>query len=75
MDYAKKNENDKSCWSTCSVEDFTIQMNRNKTCLTPIDPKSPPKNPTLPALTKDECDLSKIYPNISGIHLLNLNGN
>lgn len=74
MDYAKEEENDKSCWSTCSVEDFTIQMNTNKTCLTPIDPKKPPRNPVMPALTSDECDLSKVYPGLSGIQVLYLNG-
>jgi hypothetical protein len=75
MDYAKTDENDKSCWSTCSIEDFTIQMNENKTCLSIIDPKNPPKNPASPLLTKDECDLSKIYPGLSGVHTLYLNGN
>ena len=74
MDYSKEYENDKSCWSSCSVEDFTVQMNQNKSCLIPIDPKKPPKNPTKPDLTKNECDLSKVYPNLSGVHTLYLNG-
>ena len=74
MDYSKKKENDKSCWSTCSVEDLTVKINENKTCLTPIDPKTPPQNPTMPFLTKNECDLSKVLPNISGVHTLHLNG-
>jgi hypothetical protein len=30
MDYSDFNKNDKSRWSTCSVEDFTDQMNANK---------------------------------------------
>lgn len=75
MDYAKEDENDKSRWSSCSVEDFTIQMNKNKTCLKAIDPKNPPKMPTPVDLTANECDLSAVYPGLNGIHILYLNGN
>ena len=75
MDYAQDTENDKSGWSTCSVEDFTIELNDNKTCLKLIDTENPPANPTMPSLTKDVCDLSKIYPGLNGVHYLNLNGN
>ena len=75
MDYAKEDENDKSRWSSCSVEDFTIQMNKNKTCLKAIVPKNPPKMPTPVDLTANECDLSAVYPGLNGIHVLYLNGN
>ena len=33
MDYADNVNYDKSRWSTCSVEDFTVLMNKNKTCM------------------------------------------
>jgi hypothetical protein len=75
MDYAQSDENDKSCWSTCSVEDFTVLMNKNKTCLSVIDLENPPPNPDPPKLTKNECDISNIYPGLSGVHTLYLNGN
>ena len=74
MDYAKVDENDLSRWSSCSVEDFTIQMNQNKTCLKVIDPKNPPKMPSPFDLTANECDLSAVYPGLSGVHVLYLNG-
>ena len=74
MDYAKEDENDKSCWSRCSVEDFTIQMNKNKTCLKVIDPVHPPTSPSPPELNNNVCDLTKNFPNLSGIRFLWLNG-
>lgn len=75
MDYDKTNENDKSRWTSCSIEDFTQLMNTNKTCLQVIDPKNPPKMPSPIDLTVNECDLSSLYPGLNGIHILYLNGN
>ena len=74
MDYAKELENDKTRWSTCSIEGFTALMNSNKTCLKVIDPKHPPPNPNPPILTQNECDISKAYPGLNGVHVLWLNG-
>ena len=74
MDYSQDEENDKTGWSTCSVEDFTVELNNNKTCLTVIDPQNPPEIPKMPTLSKDDCDLSMIYPGLNGVHFLNLNG-
>ena len=75
MDYDKSAENDKSRWTTCSIEDLTKLMNKNKTCLQIIDPRNPPKMPSLVDFTVNECDLSSIYPDLNGIHILYLNGN
>ena len=74
MDYSQEVENDKTSWSTCSVEDFRATLDGNKTCLTVIDPKNPPANPTMPKMTDQECDLSKLYPGLNGVHFLILNG-
>ena len=51
MDYSSRTENDLSGWSTCSVEAFTAEMNKNKTCLRNVDPKNPPPFPSKPAVT------------------------
>ena len=74
MDYSETFENDKTQWSTCSVEAFTLLMNENETCLAEIDQKNPPSF-LLPTVGERECDLSKIFPGLNGVHYIKLNGN
>ena len=47
----------------------------HRTCLKAIDPKNPPPTPIKPILTKNECDLTKVFPGLNGVHYINLNGN
>ncbi len=75
MDYAKGQEGNKRQWSSCCVEDMTAMIETYPNCLKVVDSKNPPpvELPQLP-LTRNECDLNKIRPGLSGYSLLQLNG-
>ena len=75
MDYSVFNENDKSRWSTCSIEDYAKMMTvTNTTCLTPISDTNLPTSTAAPPLTVLECQLGASFASLNGAHILRLNG-
>ena len=73
MDRAASKENEKSLWSSCSVEDFTNTMKSYPECLTPVSSANLPPTDT-PALTDSECKMPSSLANLNGVHSLKLNG-
>ena len=75
MDYSVFNEDDKSRWSTCSIEDYKTMMTvTNTTCLTPISAANLPTSTAAPPLTALECQLGPAFASLNGAHNLRLNG-
>ena len=73
MDYWQQSNNDKSLWSSCSIEDMTALFSKYPDCMVPATSTNIPQF-TPPGLTPLECKMPPFLSDIKGVQKVKLNG-